>query len=102
MQFYGGHNQQQFESRITGGYNPLGMGLLSDLIDLVDGVIQGRIVGRCSPVGVPFSTLPNLYASYGRAEMEYLPQNIREGNSLQKAWFKEAGHNVDQKKIEEK
>lgn len=76
MLFFGGHNAQQFESRLIPGYNPLGMGILGDLIDLVDGVLKGTIVGRPSPTGVPFSTKTNLYASYGRAEMEYLPDHL--------------------------
>lgn len=72
MRFYGGHNSQQFLSRRVPGYNPLGLGLLCDLIELVEGLKTGRIVGRPSEAR-PFSTEPTYYAGYGRAEIEYRP-----------------------------
>ena len=77
MQFYGGHNYQIFQSTLIPGYNPLSMGLLCDLIDLVDQVVQGKIVGRASNVDKTLTMEPALYASFGRAELQYDPENIR-------------------------
>lgn len=76
MKFYGGHNYQIFQSTLIPGYNPLNMGLLCDLIDLVDQVVHGQIVGRASNVDKTFSPEPVLYASFGRAEMQYNPRNL--------------------------
>ena len=53
------------------------MGLLCDLIDLVDQVVQGKIVGRVSNVDKTLTLEPALYASFGRAELQYDPNNIR-------------------------
>lgn len=72
MRFYGGHHMQQFLSAAVPGYNPLNMGLLADLIDLVDQLITGEIVGRPSNVDKTFSTEQIYYASFGRAEIQYL------------------------------
>lgn len=77
MKFYGGHNYQIFQSTLIPGYNPLNMGLLCDLIDLVDQVVQGKIVGRVSNVDKTLTLEPALYASFGRAELQYDPNNIR-------------------------
>ncbi len=76
MKFYGGHNYQIFQSTLIPGYNPLNMGLLCDLIDLVDGVVHGKIAGRASNVDKTLSLDPALYASFGRAELQYDPNNI--------------------------
>ena len=77
MKFYGGHNQQQTQSTLIPGYNPLGIGLLADLIDLVDGLRKGTLVGRMSNEGNrTFHLDPDLYACYGRAEIQYNPDNI--------------------------
>ncbi len=77
MKFYGGHNYQIFQSTLIPGYNPLNMGLLCDLIDLVDQVVHGTIVGRVSNVDKILTPNPALYASFGRAELQYSPDNIR-------------------------
>ena len=77
MRFYGGHGSQQFMSPLFGGWNPLGMGLLFDLIDLVDGIVAGSIVGRESSAPVPGTYQRCLHAEFGRAQIEYLPDNIR-------------------------
>ena len=77
MKFYGGHNYQIFQSTLIPGYNPLSMGLLCDLIDLVDQVVHGTIVGRVSNVDKILAPNPALYASFGRAELQYSPDNIR-------------------------
>lgn len=72
MRFYGGHQMQQFLSAAVPSYNPLNLGLLADLIDLVDQLIRGEIVGRPSNVDKTFTTEPIFYASFGRAEIQYL------------------------------
>lgn len=77
MHFFGGHSYQQFQSSLVPGYNPLSMGLLADLIDLTDGIAEGRIVGRPSNADKIFTQEPALYASFGRAEIQYLPSRIQ-------------------------
>ncbi|RXS75661.1 MBL fold metallo-hydrolase [Blautia faecicola] len=72
MKFFGGHHMQAFESVAHPVYNPLGLGVLADLIDLVAQVLSGEIQGRPSNVSRAFTQEPLLYASYGRAEMQYL------------------------------
>ena len=42
------------------------------MIDLVAQVLSGEIQGRPSNVSRVFTQEPLLYASYGRAEMQYL------------------------------
>lgn len=76
MQFWGGHSYQQFQSTLIPNYNPLSMGLLADLIDLVDGVVRGEIVGRVSNADKVMSLEPGRYASFGRAELQYMVSNI--------------------------
>ena len=76
MKFWGGHSYQQFQSTLVPGYNPLSLGLLADLIDLVDGVVSGSIVGRVSNADKVMGLEPALYASFGRAELQYLPSHI--------------------------
>lgn len=80
MKFWGGHSSQIFQSTLIPGYNPLGMGLLADLIDLVDGVVSGTIVGHRSNVDKFVGLEVPLYASYGRAELQYSPSNIHSKN----------------------
>ena len=72
MKFFGGHHMQAFESVAHPVYNPLGLGVLADMIDLVGQVLSGEIQGRPSNVSRVFTQEPLLYASYGRAEMQYL------------------------------
>ncbi|MDE7011446.1 MAG: MBL fold metallo-hydrolase [Oscillospiraceae bacterium] len=79
MRFWGGHSYQQFQSTLIPNYNPLSMGLLADLIDLVDGVVRGEIVGRASNADKVMSLEPGRYASFGRAELQYMASNIRRG-----------------------
>ena len=76
MKFYGGHNMQQFQSTLITGYNPLSMGLLADLSDLVHKVVTGEIVGRDSNADKVMSLEPARYASFGRAELQYMESNI--------------------------
>lgn len=54
MKFFGGHHTQVFESTAHPVYNPLSLGVLADLIDLVDQVIHGENLGRPSNAK-PFS-----------------------------------------------
>ena len=83
MRFYPGHAGQQFQSQIMpGGYNPQGMGLLMDMIELVDGLIKGTIVGRPSAAPVYLTHLRALHATYGRAEIEYVPEWMETGSRL--------------------
>lgn len=76
MEFWGGHSYQQFQSTLIPNYNPLSLGLLADLIDLVDGIVRGEIVGRASNADKIMSLEPGKYASFGRAEIQYMPSNI--------------------------
>lgn len=75
MKFFGGHHTQVFESTAHPVYNPLSLGVLADLIDLVDQVIHGENLGRPSNAK-PFSKEQVRYASYGRAEMQYCASRI--------------------------
>lgn len=77
MGFFGGHNMQQFQSTWVPHYNPLNLGLLCDLADLVGKICSGEIVGRDSNADKVFSLEPARYACYGRAEIQYLPSRIR-------------------------
>ena len=79
MTFHGGHDLQQYQSTLVRNYNPLGMGLLADLIDLVDGILRGEIVGHLSNEAQSFGMEPAYYASFGRAEIQYLRSRIRRG-----------------------
>ena len=77
MRFYGGHHFQPFTSRLIRGWNPLSMGLLCDLIDLTEGVVNGTIVGRPCDERMYRGTTRPLYATYGRAELMYSPESVR-------------------------
>lgn len=85
MRFWGGHSYQQFQSTLILHYNPVNLGLLCDLIDLVDGLVKGTIVGRASNADKIMSLTPALYASFGRAEIQYRPENIRRKDNKQSA-----------------
>lgn len=77
MSFHGGHRYQMFQSTHVPSFNPPSLGLLCDLIDLVDQIIHGKIVGRISNVDNIMELEPVLYAAYGRAEIQYKASNIR-------------------------
>lgn len=77
MQFWGGHSYQQFQSTLIPGYNPLNLGLLCDLVDLVDKIVKGEIVGRASNADKIMELTPPLYASFGRAEIQYMPSRVK-------------------------
>ena len=76
MQFYGGHHMQQYLSQAVPHYNPLSLGLLADLIDLVDKIVKHELIGRPSNVSKTFTLEPTLYAAYGRAEIQFLKTNV--------------------------
>ena len=76
MTFWGGHNSQQFQSSVMPGYNPLSIGLLADLIDLVEKIVRGEIVGHMAREESAVTRETALYASYGRAELYYDPNRI--------------------------
>ena len=46
MDFWGGHCDQSWESRQVPGFNPVSLGLLGDLIDLVRAVRSGKLTGE--------------------------------------------------------
>lgn len=77
MTFHGGHRYQMFQSAQVPTFNPPSMGLLCDLIDLVDQVVQGKIVGRISNVDKILDPEPPLYAAYGRAEIQYMASKVK-------------------------
>lgn len=87
MAFLVGHANQPFLSDLPGGYNPPSMGLLWDMIDLVDGLIKGGIVGRPSNAPVLLTHRQALRASFGRAQIEYVSDWVETGGTLQEARF---------------
>lgn len=76
MRFWGGHCTQFNQSRQIPGFNPLTMGLLADLIDLVREVIAGRIAGEVVELAPDLRQREARYAAYGRAEMLFNPDKI--------------------------
>jgi hypothetical protein len=76
MQLLGGHGRQCFGSHLL-PYNPLSLGWLCDLIDLVDQVLSGKLVGMPSDVDIILELEPPLCATYGRAIMQYMPSRVR-------------------------
>ena len=75
MSFLGGHERQCFTSHLL-SYNPLSLGLLADLIDLVDGIVSGSIVGIRGDADILLVPETPLCASYGRATIQYVPSRI--------------------------
>ncbi len=78
--FLVGHANQPFMSDLPAGYNPPSMGMLWDMISLVDGIISGTIVGRPSNAPVLFTHRQALRASYGRAQIEYVSDWVKTGS----------------------
>ena len=76
MRFWGGHSNQYSQSKQMPGFNPLSMGLLADLIDLVRGVIAGKIAGSFVDLPENLRVREARSAAFGRAEMLYDPDNI--------------------------
>lgn len=72
MKFFGGHHMQAFESVAHPVYNPLGLGVLADMIDLVGQVLSGGNPGTSKQVQEYSPRNHYFMHSYGRAEMQYL------------------------------
>lgn len=77
-EFWGGHCMQRWQSAKIPGDNPVTIGLLADLIDLVHGLIEGSVHNW--HIDLP----PGLRAgeearnaAFGRAEITYNPENLR-------------------------
>ena len=79
-QMLGGHARQCFGSHLL-TYNPLSLGWLCDLIDLVDQVLQGKMIGQPSDVDIILEPEPPLCAIYGRAIMQYMHSRVRTAKS---------------------
>lgn len=75
MKLLGGHSRQCFGSHLL-SYNPFSLGWLCDLIDLVDQVLQGKIIGQPSDVDIILEPEPPLCATFGRAILQYMPSRI--------------------------
>ncbi len=76
MDFWGGHCDQSWESRQVPGFNPVSIGLLADLIDLVRNVRNGRLTGEFVEMAPCFREREARYAAWGRAEMLYNPDKL--------------------------
>ena len=76
MDFWGGHCNQSWESRQVPGFNPVSIGLLADLIDLVRNVRAGKLTGEFVEMEPRFREREARYAAWGRAEMLYNPDKL--------------------------
>lgn len=76
MDFWGGHCDQSWESRQIPGFNPLSVGLLADLIDLVRAVRSGEMVGELVELAPHLREREARYAAWGRAEILYNPDKL--------------------------
>lgn len=76
MDFWGGHCNQSWESRQVPGFNPLSIGLLADLIDLVRAVKAGDLIGEVTELPPHLRGREARYAAWGRAEMLYDPDKL--------------------------
>ena len=74
--FWGGHCLQRWQSSRISGDNPLSMGLLADMIDLVHGLIEGSIQGWHIDLPPEVRMREACSAAYGRAEITYNPDLI--------------------------
>lgn len=77
-EFCGGHCMQRWQSAKIPGDNPVTIGLLADLIDLVHGLIEGRIHNWY--IDLPPSLRAGeeaRNAAFGRAEITYNPEYLR-------------------------
>lgn len=77
-EFWGGHCLQRWQSSKIPGDNPVTIGLLADLIDLVHGVSNGSISGW--DIELPQELRAGeraCNATFGRAEMTYNPDYLR-------------------------
>lgn len=72
--FLGGHKLQEFTSTVA-ERNPIGMALIADMIVLCGRIIAGEAGERLSSAK-QFTEEPVYFASYGKAEMEYVKSRI--------------------------
>lgn len=75
--FWGGHCLQRWQSAQVPGDNPLTVGLLADLIDLVNGLLNGSISSW--DIDLPPSVRAGdraCNAAFGRAEITFNPDNM--------------------------
>lgn len=77
MEFCGGHCLQRGMSAQVPGDNPLSVGLLADLIDLVHGLVNGTISGWQIDIPENFRAgKAACNAAFGRAEITYNPDYL--------------------------
>lgn len=77
-QFWGGHYLQRWSSAKVPGDNPVTMGLLADLIELVHGLIHGGIAGWHIEMPEYFRAGKEARnAAFGRAEITYNPDYLQ-------------------------
>lgn len=74
--FLGGHKLQAFASTVS-EYNLIGMELIADMIVLCDRILAGEAQERIS-TAKQFTEEAVYFASYGRAEMEYVKSRIKD------------------------
>lgn len=82
-EFWGGHCLQRWQSTKIPGDNPLSLGLLADLIDLVHGLLEGTLEGW--HVDLPQDVRAGDDArncAWGRAEITYNPDYMTIKRSL--------------------
>lgn len=73
--FYGGHILQKGMSKVSDN-NPVCIDLIKDMISLCKGLLSGDIKGEASDAR-HFSEEEPKYASFGKAEMIYLPSKVK-------------------------
>lgn len=80
--FWSGHYGQRYASQKIPGDNPLSIGLLADLCDLVERTADGQIMGKA--VDLPPHARPEgaMYVAFGRAEMICAPGDIQQGTDI--------------------
>ena len=77
LEFWGGHCLQRGMSTQVPGDNPLAIGLLADLIDLVHGLVNGTISGWQIDIPENFRAGKEARnAAFGRAEITYNPDYL--------------------------
>ena len=76
--FWGGHCLQRSVSAKVPGDNPVTMGLLADLIDLVHGLVHGTVSGWHIEMAELYRAGKEARnAAFGRAEITYNPEHIQ-------------------------
>ena len=75
--FWSGHYGQRYTSQKIPGDNPVSIGLLADLCDLVERVADGQVTGKAVDLPPHVSPEGAMYVAFGRAEMIYAPGDVR-------------------------